>query len=118
MNLSVMSLSDSSEPTAATENPMSRRFRPSVPYVNVPGLSVIELIMAIEETFEMTTTDDDAETITTVGDIKDFVASHVRRSPSTECQTQRAFYRLRGVVCEVLQVPRARDSCTGKHPSG
>lgn len=75
--------------------------------INVPGLSVVELVMEIEETFGLAITDDEAERIHGIGGIKEFLISRVHRGSSTECVTQRAFYRLRTVVCEVLAVPRA-----------
>lgn len=75
--------------------------------VRVPPLSVVELAMAIEETFEITITDEADEAFWTIGGIKDFVASQARRRPSTRCETQRTFYRLREAVSRVLSVPRS-----------
>ncbi len=86
---------------------MSRRSDESVqppPSVSVPGLSVVELVMAIEETFGLAIPDSDAERIVTVGDIKRYLRSRVRRDCSTDCASQRAFYRLRSVVCDELCV--------------
>ncbi len=83
------------------------RDKRSVPHVRLPGLSVVELVMEIEQVFHLTIPDREARTIVTVGDIKNYLASRVRLGSSTDCVTQRAFYRLRSVVCGELTVPRS-----------
>ncbi|MBO4534567.1 MAG: acyl carrier protein [Clostridia bacterium] len=40
------------------------------------SLDVVELVMALEEAFDMTIGDDDIYTIKTVGDIVDYIVNH------------------------------------------
>lgn len=63
--------------------------------------------MAIEETFSLTMTDSDAETIFTIGDLKRYVQSHVRQTSASKCYCQRAFYRIRADACDVLDARRS-----------
>ena len=41
------------------------------------SLDVVELVMAIEETFDIEIPDDDAETMRTIGDVQNYVAKRV-----------------------------------------
>lgn len=70
------------------------------------GLDTVELVMAFEETFEITIPDDAAEQIVTVRDAIDYIYSRVQHSDSQVCRTQRAFYRLRRTLQNELGVER------------
>ncbi len=59
----------------------------AAPSVKVPSLGTVELIMALEEAFDLTGEGGEeitADTFLTVGDIKSFVAAHVRVRGGTD----------------------------------
>lgn len=70
------------------------------------GLDGVELVMAVEESFGITLSNDDAEKIFTPGMLIDAVYSKVKTTDQKVCATQRAFYLLRNGVMRVLNVPR------------
>jgi acyl carrier protein len=72
------------------------------------GLDTVELVMAIEEAFEIAIPDEAAERIVTVRDAIDYVYSQVEHSDTKVCLSQRAFYRLRRTAQEALGVDRTR----------
>lgn len=41
------------------------------------SLDVVEMVMAIEETFDIEISDEDAEAMRTVGDVENYVKAHV-----------------------------------------
>jgi acyl carrier protein len=68
------------------------------------GLDSVELVMAIEEAFEIQIEDSEAEQLSTPRDVIELVSVKTSQSSAKECLTQRAFHRLRsGIVrhCEV-----------------
>ncbi len=73
------------------------------------GLDTVELIMAIEEEFDLEISDEDAEKLVTVGAIHDYVcAKLVERGPNPDASTQpcasaHVFYLLRSALMEMHQ---------------
>jgi acyl carrier protein len=63
--------------------------------------------MAVEEAFDITISDAEAEKIVTVRDMIDCVYARVALSDTKVCRTQRAFHRLRRASQDVLGVRRA-----------
>jgi acyl carrier protein len=59
------------------------------------GLDTVELVMEMEETFDITIDDLDAEKIGTVGQAYRYILSRVRLSRDAPCQSASAFYRIR-----------------------
>jgi acyl carrier protein len=58
------------------------------------GLDSIELIMEFEKTFGIEIPDADAEKLTTVGSVYDYIYSRVQSEQTNRCTTQIVFYRL------------------------
>ena len=85
------------------------RQAPAVSVVVVPALSVVELVMAIEETFGFALSDGDSATLRSVGDLKQRIAARVPSRPSAQCVARQEFRRLQTVASEVLGMPRRRD---------
>lgn len=71
-----------------------------------PDLAAV--VMTIEEKFGITIPDEEAEKISTLGQLYDFVFARVARGKAQICVTSAAFYRLRRVLGEVCGVPRER----------
>lgn len=59
------------------------------------GLEGVEIVMKVEETFDITIEDSDAEKAVTPGRLIELVLSKVGRTSDETCLTQRAFHRLR-----------------------
>jgi len=59
------------------------------------GLDAVELVMAVEEKFGITISDEEATNTLTVGDLKRLVHSKLKVSDADGCLTQRAFQLLR-----------------------
>src|ERR1700760_442862 len=59
------------------------------------SLDTVELVMEMEETFDIVIDDLDAEKIGTVGQAYRYILSRVRLSRDAPCQTASAFYRIR-----------------------
>jgi len=68
----------------------------------------VAVVMAIEEKFGITIPDEEAEKITTMGQLYDYVVTRVARGQAQVCVTSAAFYRLRRALGEVCGVPRER----------
>ena len=62
------------------------------------GLDAVELVMDVEETFEIEVTSDFAEQIVTVGDLFEHVKSQVQIAPAGTCLTAATFYKLRSGI--------------------
>jgi len=71
------------------------------------GLDSVELIMNIEETFDLTIPDQEAEKFQTVGDIYRYVLERIQVDDSPGCLSSKAFYRLRRVLIESFEAPRS-----------
>jgi acyl carrier protein len=79
------------------------------------GLDVIEMIMEVEETFDITIPDEEAERIRTVGDLFHVVLGRIPldekppgQSGPVVCLTSRVFYRVRRILVDGLEVDRRR----------
>jgi len=70
------------------------------------GLDSVELVMAIEEEFGIEIPNEDAEQITTVGQMYDFLRKTLHSTPPAHCMTQRMFYRVRRAIIENYGVPK------------
>jgi acyl carrier protein len=71
------------------------------------GLDSVELVMAVEEAFDITIADAEAEKIVTVRDMIDCVYARVALTDTKVCRTQRAFHRLRRASQDVLGARRS-----------
>lgn len=69
------------------------------------GLDGVEYVMAIEEYFEISISDEAAAELRTPRDVVAYLMSAVRVAEDGPCLTQRAFYRLRRAVADELGVP-------------
>lgn len=70
------------------------------------GLDGVELILAIEDGFQIHITDGEASAVTTVGNLHDLVVSRLEGQGSKRCLTSAAFYRTRRGIIEALGLPR------------
>src|SRR5688572_24456515 len=70
------------------------------------GLDSVELVMAIEEAFEIRIEDSEAEQLFAPRDVIELVLLKTSRSFATECLTQRAFNRLRSGLVRYGEVKR------------
>jgi acyl carrier protein len=72
------------------------------------GLDTVELVMKVEKAFNIRIPNQEAEKISTVGDLHEAVWRQVDWSYSEgPCQSQALFYRLRQAFTENFQLPRA-----------
>jgi hypothetical protein len=70
------------------------------------GLDIIEFVMAVEEAFDITIPDDEAELATTPGKLADLVMKKVGTTQRSTCLSSRAFYLLRRCTTNELNIPR------------
>lgn len=70
------------------------------------GLEIVELIMAVEERFDIEIPDEDAEKLETVGAIHAYVWGKVATRQFSPCPSQAAFHWLRRGLVETQDVPR------------
>ena len=70
------------------------------------GLDGVELVLAVEEEFELVISDAEAENTTTPGKLTDLVYSKLRQSREDPCQSQQAFYILRKKLIDILGIRR------------
>lgn len=70
------------------------------------GLDAVELVMAIEETFDLRIPNAEAARMLTVREMIDYVASRKSTVPSARCSTQQAFHAVRRAL-------RSASSWTG-----
>jgi acyl carrier protein len=71
------------------------------------GLDGVEIVMKVEETFDIVIENSEAETTVTPGQLIELILSKVGRTSHAACLTQRAFYRLRAAL--VGRLGFARD---------
>ncbi len=71
------------------------------------GLDPIEFIMAVEDAFEISIPNRDAEKLDTLDDLSRYVRQRVQPGSSPECATAKMFYRLRQTLMKVTG--RARE---------
>ncbi len=70
------------------------------------GLDSVELVMAVEERFGISISDEEAQEIRTVDDMFQCVINKVTVSNRSSCLTQKAFHLLRRSAKELFNVPR------------
>jgi acyl carrier protein len=70
------------------------------------GMDTVEMVMAIEETFDITIPNEQAEKIVTVGDAYRYILSRVKLDDSSPCLTASAFYRIRRALVDTVGVGR------------
>lgn len=66
------------------------------------GLEIVEVIMRLEEEFDIEIPDEDAERLTTVGQIADYVAEKLMLP---EDQRERHWNRVQAIVVDEANVP-------------
>jgi acyl carrier protein len=71
------------------------------------GLEGVEIVMAVEEAFDIEILDKEAETLRTPRDLIEVVMGKVGRSDLAVCLTQRAFHCLRRAFMRELKIKRA-----------
>jgi hypothetical protein len=59
------------------------------------GMDTIEILMKVEDTFDIKIPDREAEKILTVGDFHDVVWRQLYSKSSERCKSQSLFYKLR-----------------------
>jgi len=70
------------------------------------GLDVVELILAVEDTFQIHIADEEAGNVSTVGDLHSLVVSKLQGQDSKRCLTSAAFYRTRRGIVDILGIDR------------
>lgn len=70
------------------------------------GPDPVAVVIAVEESFNITLPDAEAEKIRTMGQLYDYVYARVVRGQEQVCFTSAAFHRLRRALGEACQVPR------------
>jgi len=74
------------------------------------GLDTVELIWAVEDAFQITPPNREAERISTVGDLYQYVLGSLRRDRRINldavCASAHGFYQVRQVLCQTLGVDR------------
>ena len=72
------------------------------------GLAGVELVLALEERFQIAITDADAQQMRTPSDVVNHILRRVPSGTSPSCLEQRAFYRLRRAAMQAFSLPRPR----------
>lgn len=70
------------------------------------GLDAVELVMAVEDAFDVRIEDDEAVKMQTPRDVIDFVWRKVRHADATVCLTQRSFNLLRATLMRHVPLKR------------
>lgn len=63
------------------------------------GLDTVELVMAIEEGFDLEIPDEQAARIVTVGDMHAYLVSELRRLERPDLDEAGVFARMRDIIC-------------------
>ena len=64
------------------------------------GLDTVELVMSVEEAFEIQIDDQDAEHIQTVGELHDYIVARITMARTGTCLTASTFYRIKNGLNE------------------
>lgn len=72
------------------------------------GLDYVELILAVEDSFQIHIADEEANTLSTVGDLHKLVVAKLRGQDTKRCLTSAAFYRTRRGIVETLAIDRRK----------
>ena len=70
------------------------------------GLDGVELILAVEDAFQIHIADEEAGNVFTVGDLHNLVVSKLQGQDSKRCLTSAAFYRTRRGIIDMLGIDR------------
>jgi hypothetical protein len=70
------------------------------------GLEAVEIVMRVEEVFDLTIEDSEAEKCATPGQLIDLVLGKVGRTSEAACLTQRAFHRVRASLMRLFGLRR------------
>lgn len=70
------------------------------------GLDTVELVIAIEDAFEVRIANADAAKLTTPAEVTDYLMSRVRTDNDDPCPSQAGFYRIRSVLITQFGMPR------------
>jgi acyl carrier protein len=70
------------------------------------GLDGVELVMEVEDEFDIAIPDDEASRILRVGDLVECVSKKCLRSPRDRCASAHTFYLLRSALVDLVNVPR------------
>ena len=70
------------------------------------GLDLVELVIEIEETFQIKVEDDQAARMRTVGDVADYIVARLPDRASETCLSAAVFYRLRRSLTELVGANR------------
>ena len=68
------------------------------------GLDAVEIVMKVEEHFDIEIPDEDASTLETVGLLHEFVYKELQRRGRTGIGYNQVFEELRGIICAQLGV--------------
>lgn len=78
------------------------------------GLDAVELVMSVEDAFQINISDEEASKTRTVGELYDLVLSKIKikgthdEESSRRCLTSAAFYRVRRAMVQVLHIDRRK----------
>src|SRR5437762_13438344 len=72
------------------------------------GLDGVEQILAVEDAFQIHIADEEAGSVSTVGDLHDLVVSKLQWQDSKRCLTSAAFYRTRSGIVDTLGIDRRK----------
>ncbi len=72
------------------------------------GLDYVELILAVEDSFQIHIADEEANTLSTIGDLHKLVIAKLQGQNTNVCLTSAAFYRTRRGIVETLALDRRK----------
>jgi len=72
------------------------------------GLDGVELVMAVEEEFQIAISDSEANECSTVRKLVELVHSRLRHSSTDPCPSQHSFYLARQKLISILHTPRQK----------
>ena len=70
------------------------------------GMEDVELIMRVEDRFQVSLSDEDAQKMLTVGDLHEWLLAKVCTAPDGPCLSSAAFYRIRKALIETCGTSR------------
>ncbi len=71
------------------------------------GLEFVEMVLDLEDEFGISIADEEANKLTTVGAVIDYVRSRVKSADSGRCATSVSFYRIRRFLVEEFELKRS-----------
>ena len=71
------------------------------------GLDVVEFLMSVEEAFQVTIPDQDAQALVTPRRLIDYLTDRLPAGQAPQCLSQRTFYTLRYLICRRLHLPQS-----------